>query len=385
MLDVVFAAAIVMALLWVVNAPGVETWRAIAMLVAAAVTVGCWVAWRRQRADGSRIVLVLTLVVAATVFFGDGPGTMPLMFVVLAVLVVEHGPRAGLAAACGVTAIASVMMALAYGQPAENNALQSFATLILLCLGVAIGQLLREVDQARRENARLLAELRASFQAEKDHVLAEERARAARDLHDGLGHQLTAIRMGLDLAERMRGRDDSAAWAEVSRSRDLSVVALDRMRVWVRALDPIPVHALTDAAALEAVAEAFRGTGLDVRVSTSGVDQPLDREKALFALRVAQEGLTNALRHAGARRVDLEVTHTDWLRITLTDDGTAGRDDDAEATRSGDARGEPVTQGYGLRALSERARALGGSVEAGWTRAGFQLRVEVPVARGIAA
>ncbi len=374
LLDVVFAAGIVLAVLTGLNM--IESpWRIVLLILAAAVAVGCWVAWRRQRTDRSRSVVALTVAAIVTALLGDGAAVMVLIFVVLAVLVVDHGFRAGLLTALGFTALAAALMALVYHQPPLNTIVQSIGTLITLSLGVAIGQLLREIDQARRENARLLAELRTSFQSEKDLVLAEERARAARDLHDGLGHQLTAIRMGLDFAERARTRDDEAAWAEVARCRDLSVVALDRMRVWVRALDPIPVAALTDAAAFEEVAESFRGTGLDVKVRTTGDDRLLDRETALFGLRVAQEGLTNALRHAGARRVDLTVDHSDTFAITVTDDGE-------RATAGGSGEAEPVDPGYGLRALSDRAKALGGTVTAGWTAEGFRLRAEVPVTAG---
>lgn len=298
--------------------------------------------------------------------FSDGPGSLPVIFLTLAMLVVEYGAVAGLVASTVIVAMLATTMALWYQQPWQSLLIQTVAAALLLGIGLLVGQLLREVDRARRENVRLLEELRASLETEKDLVLAEERARAARDLHDGLGHQLTAIRMGLDYAERMHGRDDAAAREEVARCRDLSVVALDRMRVWVRALDPIAVHALTDSAAFEAVADAFRGTGLDVRVQTSGTDRPLDRATSLFALRVAQEGLTNALRHAGARHVDLVVSHGDSLTMTLTDDGVRSDEDDR------------FTPGYGLRALAQRASALGGTVTAGWCAEGFRLRAELP-------
>jgi signal transduction histidine kinase len=298
---------------------------------------------------------------------GDGPSGLPLFFVALIVLIVEHGSLAGLAAVAALVIGLVLVMAVAYRRPLEDIVPQSIGVLVLLALGLLIAQLVRETDQSRRENARLLAELRASLDSEKDLVLAQERARSASDLHDGLGHQLTAIQMGLDFADRMRTRDPHAAWEEVGRARDLSAVALDRMRVWVRALDPVPVGSLTGTAALEAVADAFRGTGLGVSVTTLGAEQPLDRERALFCLRVVQEGLTNALRHGGARRVDLVVDHADGLTLTLTDDGSAPETGDAE-----------VATGYGLRSLTQRATRLGGDIDAGWSPDGFRLRAHLP-------
>ena len=245
--------------------------------------------------------------VAREALVGDGPSGLPLFFVAPIVLIVEHGSLAGLAAVAALVIGLVLVMAVAYRRPLEDIVPQSIGVLVLLALGLLIAQLVRETDQSRRENARLLAELRASLDSEKDLVLAQERARSASDLHDGLGHQLTAIQMGLDFADRMRTRDPHAAWEEVGRARDLSAVALDRMRVWVRALDPVPVGSLT---ALPPSRPSLMpaAPGLEVSVTTLGAGNPLDRERALFCLRVVQEGLTNALRHGGPAESTLSWT-----------------------------------------------------------------------------
>ncbi len=367
MLDLLFGAGVASALLTVVGVAIEISWvRSAAALVVLIGAIAAWVTWRRGVAQ-ERAVIVLIVCATVLPLVGDGSGVLPLFFVALVVLMVERGPRAGIIAAAALIVGTWLLMALVYHQPAERLVPQVIGTVALLGLGPLIAQLVRETDQARRENERLLAELRASLDSEKDHVLAQERARSASDLHDGLGHQLTAMQMGLDFADRMRTRDPDAAWEEVARARDLSAAALDRMRVWVRALDPVPVGSLTGTAAFEAVADAFRGTGLEVNVTTVGAEQPLDRERALFCLRVVQEGLTNALRHGGARRVDLGVDHADGLTLTLTDDGTA-----PETT------GYAVATGYGLRSLAERAGRLGGDVDAGWSDDGFRLRAHLP-------
>lgn len=368
MLDLLFGAGAVFALVTAVSV-GVELWWVRGVVVALAVigAIGAWVTWRRHDGSSEHAVTLLIGCILVAIFVSDGPGVLPLFFVGLIVLIVERGALVGLLTAGATVVGIALMMLLIYHQATVDIVGQSVGALILLGLGVLIAQLVREADQARRENARLLEVAQASFESEKDHVLAQERARSASDLHDGLGHQLTAIQMGLDFADRMRTRDPEAAWEEVARARDLSAVALDRMRVWVRALDPVPVGSLTGTAALEAVADAFRGTGLEVNVSTRGAERPLDREHALFCLRVVQEGLTNALRHGGARRVDLDVEHAEGITLTLTDDGTA-----PEAT------GRAVATGYGLRSLTERAARLGGVIEAGWDEQGFRLRAHLP-------
>ena len=370
MLDLLFGAGVVFALITAWSIGQQLSWlRAAALVLAVAAAIGAWVTWRRHEGASDTAVLVLMGCALTVTLVGDGPLVLPLFFVSLVVLMVERGPLAGLLASAVLVVGSALLMALVYRQPVSNVAGQTLAALVLLGLGLLLAQVVREADQSRRENARLLEELRASLDSEKDHVLAQERARSASDLHDGLGHQLTAIQMSLDFADRMRTRDAAAAWDEVARARDLSAVALDRMRIWVRALDPVPVGALTGTAALEAVADAFRGTGLEVNVTTQGTERTLDRERALFCLRVVQEGLTNALRHGGARRVDLVVDHANGITLTLTDDGSA-----PEAAEHG------IETGYGLRSLSERARQLGGNVGAGWSDAGFRLRAHLPEA-----
>lgn len=368
MLDLLFGFGAVFAVITAVGV-GLQLSALRAAVIGAAVLVAivAWVTWRRRLRASEHAVLVLMGCAMVVALVGDGAGVLPLFFVSLVLLMVERGAVAGLVAAVVLVVGSVLVMAFAHEQPVGSLVAQTAGALVLLGLGLLIAQLVRETDQARRENARLLEEARASLDSEKDLVLAQERARAASDLHDGLGHQLTAIQMGLDFAERVRARDPEAAWAEVAHTRDLSAVALDRMRVWVRALDPVPVGALTGTAALEAVADAFRGTGLGVSVTTTGHERLLDREQALFCLRVVQEGLTNALRHGGARQVDLVVDHADGLTLTLTDDGSA--------PETGEGA---VPTGYGLRSLSERAARLGGSVEAGWTERGFELRAHLP-------
>ncbi len=367
LLDVLFVVGVVSALFTAARvAYLLSPAQGAAMGAATLAAVACWVTWRRG--GGGRWVEALAVTGAVAVLFSDGSGGLPLLFICLAVLMVEHGSRAAVVLVAGLVVALAVFMALVHAKEPEEIAAQTVGAVLILAYGLLVGQLLRETDRARRDNERLLAEQRAATESEKDHVLAQERTRSAAALHDGLGHQLTAIRMSLDVAEGLRRTDADAAWVEVRRAGDLSTMALDRMRTWVRALDPISVGALTDVAAFEAVADSFRDTGLDVEVVTSGEGAPLDRESALFGLRVLQEGLTNALRHGGASRVHIELARTPGtLAITLTDDGERP-----------DSAGEPEP-GYGLRTLRERAEALGGTLSAGWEGTGFRLRTAVPL------
>lgn len=256
--------------------------------------------------------------------------------------------------------------------------------LVLLLIGVVLGAALAAYEQGRRSDERTIAErdhalsrletamerLRRSAQTEKELMLADERARSARDLHDGLGHRLTLISMSLDYARRMRSRDETAAWAEVDTAAQTSADALTEMPTWVRALSPVRDRAATGTAAIDAIADSFRGTGLDVTLQRSGPEPELGEEAALLLYRAVQEGLTNALRHGRARHVQMRVeTTAEEVHLTL-------RNDLDDAARARTPAG-PLNPGFGLRGLAERAETLGGS--AGACRDGDEVQLTVTV------
>src|SRR5699024_11098719 len=159
--------------------------------------------------------------------------------------------------------------------------------------------------------------------------------------------------------------DPDAAWSEVATAETTAREALSEMRTWVRALSPVRDRDATGAAAFEAIAESFRGTGLEVVVDSGEHELELTPDASLLLYRAVQEGLTNALRHG----------HADHVRITLGIEGAEGvlrMVNDLD--RSG-LEHIPVGEagfGVGLRGLADRARALEGWV--GEASFGFGLR-----------
>lgn len=219
----------------------------------------------------------------------------------------------------------------------------------------------------------MIERLRHASEIKKELLLADERARSARELHDGLGHRLTLVSMSLELAERMRDRDVDQAWQEIHTARDTSNEALAEMRTWVRALSPVRDAGARGLAALEMIAESFRGTGLTVDVTgDDSADRELVRDDAiaLVMYRAVQEGLTNALRHGKARTVSIDL-HADGQSMGLVIVNDVGHAAELDPNRN-----EPVL-GFGLRGLSDRASEHGGSVQA--RRLGDQFRLEVSV------
>jgi two-component system NarL family sensor kinase len=225
----------------------------------------------------------------------------------------------------------------------------------------------------------------AEFAAEgRELAVLEERTRLAREIHDTLAQQLTAIVLQLEAAEAMQSR------ARSERSRDLIVAAREQARqalqearrsVWN--LRPMPLEAagLTAAVALETERFGTR-SGIAVTVRTDHLPRHLalspQSEVALF--RILQEALTNVGHHSHAQRVevDLRVVGGELLLI-VSDDGSGfdAAPDELAPTSPGS---------FGLVGMRERARLIGAELEVTSERTvGTRISVRVPLEQQDAA
>lgn len=362
-LDALFTLACVSAAasVWFTAQAFDQPWRVGVLVASLLAAIGAWV-WRRRTADPRVAVLVFAVAVVVATALTDGPTLLPLVFVAFLIALVDVGVAAALTYATSLLCLLVAIMAVGYHQPWESVAAQTLGLILVFAFGLLYAALVRAAEQARREREAALtqraaaitqlqaanAQLKQAARVEHDLVLAQERARSARELHDGLGHRLTVMTMSLDFADRMRERAPSRAWEEVRAARDVAGEAMREMRLWVRALHPPDIGDLTDVAAFDALAESFRGTGIDVRVEMTGSQRPLPQEVSLLCHRCVQEGLTNVLKHAQATEVVVALEFCpDRLRLELRDNGV-GVDD--------------VVEGFGLRSLRERATDIGGMV-----------------------
>jgi two-component system sensor histidine kinase UhpB len=188
------------------------------------------------------------------------------------------------------------------------------------------------------------------------NVQDEERRDIARDLHDEIGPFLFAVRAGVGaLARKLSapGAEPEALAVECARI-DTQVAALQEVnRRILGRLRPAALEEMGLADALEALARGWRETRPDIvlDLALDGARDAMDEATALTAYRVAQEGLTNAFRHSGARRISLQVTHReDRLCIEVADDGAG--------------LAAPTSDGLGMRGMRERVEAQGGALMA---------------------
>jgi len=196
-------------------------------------------------------------------------------------------------------------------------------------------------------------------------VVQEERNRFARDLHDILGHSLTVVAMKAELAGRLVHLDPEGAEREIGDVERLTREALADVRSAVAGY-----RGVTLAGELANARAALRAAGIAAELPTAVDEVPGDR-RALFGW-VVREGVTNVVRHSGARRCTVTVTAT---TVEIRDDG--------HGRVPGTGDGEPdLRPGHGLVGLSERAHAVAGRLRTASSPGGFILRVEVPALPG---
>ena len=219
----------------------------------------------------------------------------------------------------------------------------------------------RQQAQARDEQRRLNAELRATRALLAESARVNERTRISRERHDLLGHHLTALSLNLEVASHLT---EGRAQEHVRQAHTLARLLLTDVREAVSQLRDAS-GGIDLAAALRPLADHVPALDIELDVqSPLAVDDP---ERAHVMLRCTQEIITNAVRHAQARRLRIRVwRQADALMLEASDDGQGA---------------EALVPGNGLRGMRERIVQCGGSLDI-QTRpgAGFRLQLSLPLA-----
>ncbi|MFB7886576.1 sensor histidine kinase [Cellulosimicrobium cellulans] len=296
---------------------------------------------------GAQVVLVATLVLTA-----PGAGWLPILLVVVAALSVYVAPVPVVAA---VVAVNVVVVGVASGLRGSVTDALLTATIYLLLQVASVGSTLALQRERRMREQLAVAhvDLRAAAVLRDESTRSEERLRIARELHDVLGHQLTVLALELETASH---QDGERAREHVVRAKDVARELLGDVRSTVGELRR---QAPSLEESLGSLVE--RVTVPRVRIAVDD-DVTVDEEQTVVLVRVVQEALTNAIRHAEATVLDVAVTAEEGrVRLVAQDDGW------------GAARVEP---GNGLRGIEERVRAAGGTVRLDG-RSGFRVEVEL--------
>jgi signal transduction histidine kinase len=218
---------------------------------------------------------------------------------------------------------------------------------------VVVGWLIHREAAISRDLAQRNAELERLRAVEAQRVVAEERTRIARELHDVVAHHLTAVIIRAQAADRVRETRPEVASESVGWIAETAKEALTAMRGTVQvlradgdAVDLAPEPTLGD---LRSIAARVGEAGLVIELRLPEPLPALEPQVELAAVRIAQEALTNAMRHAGARRAIVTLScDADGVVVDVDDDGTSG----PPSARRRD--------GNGLVGMQERAAACGG-------------------------
>jgi signal transduction histidine kinase len=337
------------------------------MLVPLAVWVTLAVAWiaataaavllppRRRSALGA--LAAQTALTAALVITVPGIGWLPILLVFGAALSTYVGPWAVTGAVVVVNTAALLVAALlAPGPVRPLELVLSLGLYVLLQVAsAAVCVALQREQRLRTELTVAHTALAAAAVLGEEATRASERLRISRELHDLMGHQLTVLTLELESAAHLPGERGAE---HVERARSVARELLGDVRATVGELRR---RAPDLREALGAVAAAVPSPRVEVTVAD---DVVADEEQTAALVRVTQEVVTNAVRHA-------EMATELGIAVTTDGDGTlllVARDD---GLTSG-----PVRVGHGLAGIVERAEALGGGATFDAT-SGFAVEVRL--------
>ncbi len=249
-----------------------------------------------------------------------------------------------LPAALSIAVVLAAAMLVVWGVAGEGLPWELAVTLVALSLWMA----------GFAGNIRLTIELRAAREELARAAVAAERERIARDLHDILGHSLTAIAVKAGLARRLTQRDADQAAAEIADVERLAREALADVRATAAGYRDVSL-----AAELAVARSVLEAAGIRADLPTA-VDDVSPAGRDVFGY-VVREAVTNVVRHSAATRCVIELSP---VSVEIRDDGAGA--------------GTALGQGAGLRGLADRLAAAGGTLSAGpLPGGGFRVRADL--------
>jgi len=198
------------------------------------------------------------------------------------------------------------------------------------------------------------------------HLQDDERKRISRELHDEVGQLLTSIGLNLQIALEKLDGGTPQVQRRLSDTAALVSQVHDRIRQYLRDLRPMTLEAIGLLPALWKLGGELSGSS-EMRIIIEGdeVDDYLPSEHKMALYRIVQEGLTNAIKHSGARCISVDLRGDGrFVRLLMHDDGGGFRREDIAVFNSGGnlLRNSGKGEGLGLAGIRERVVLLGGEV-----------------------
>jgi signal transduction histidine kinase len=264
-----------------------------------------------------------------------------------------------------VFATLSVMMGVIYDQVSNSGTSLSLTDPLIWVFGlmgvsaIAMGVWISAIvgqSTHRRDLINQLEQTQAELAAsEHRRGILEERQRLAREIHDTLTQGFTSIVLHLEAADQALSGDPDTLKKHMDRAKETARNSLDQARRVVHDLRPDLLEQFSLPDALKRVTDRWsEATDIKATVSITGDLIPLHPNIEVILLRAAQESLNNIHKHAQATAVQLTVSYMGDVIILDVKDNGIGLNNAPKSSLSG---------GYGLRAMKERVKQYGGSVE----------------------
>ena len=338
----------------------------IAAAVLLTVAALAWVVWVFVRnSTREYVVAALLVVVAAAGGALAAFSAIALVFTGVATLAAASRWTVLPATAVGAAGVMSTLLTTTVN---GNNFAIVWGALATVFTALMVGLTRRQAVEHTEQMTRLeLASDRAQVERTRAELLAE-RNHLARELHDVLAHTLAALSLQLEAFGTVVDAEPDTSPAvreQLERTRQLVREGLDEARGAVRALrdDAVPLP--------ERLARLAEQHGASY--AASGQPRTIAPEIVLALYRVAQEALTNVMKHAAGAPTSV-VLSFESERVQLTVDNDVTSTNGADGGTLGRSGG-----GYGLRGIAERIALLGGEVKAGPLAGGWRVRATVPV------
>jgi two-component system, sensor histidine kinase and response regulator len=232
-----------------------------------------------------------------------------------------------------------------------------------------------QLQQTQVELEQALAQERSLKQQIEEMAAIEERNRVAREIHDSLGHSLTALNVQMQAVASLLLTDPTQAQSFLTQAQRLGATAMQEVRDSVRTLRADGQVEKPLAETISSLAEEFRQViGITPTVETC-LAQPVTSSMSKAMYRIVQEALTNISKYAQATQVQIRLVMiendrldgSNRIKLTITDDGQGFND-------------QQSTNGFGLQGMQERVAALDGEFHLTTSPgAGCQIQIELPL------
>ena len=361
-------AGILTLLLFGVVAPlrGQGAWEVTPELIAATVAAGI-VLWFRKRYPIWVLVILVGQTLALMNIGVNGPVLGLPVAIAIFQIAVSQASRPGWV----MFSVSAVVLFSAYGAIYGVDLFDPYwiAFLSLPAVAIAAGKATRSKQDLLLETQARLEEAEQNRVSQTERVVAEERLRIARDLHDTIAHEIAVMRLQAELAERALSTNPPQSAESLSVIRQASKAVLEQISDLMKALrekrDTNFVESLAD---LTALLGKYEKANLKVKFERFGKLDELPTDVDRVAFRIVQEGLTNASKHSSDKLVFLTISVDDeTVRIKMTNSVRAGETNQ-------------VQSGFGLVGLRERVQLVGGTLVAEPTGEGtFELSAVLPL------